>query len=92
MSNNMKNDFQAILNKKKPILEPEVSTKRKAKPTAIKRTSRPVGHKRKPESEQVTERVQTLLTKQELINLKKRAGDSSVSRYIRKALKKAGEL
>ena len=88
----MKNDFQAILKKKKPILEPEVSLKGKTKPTTIKRAFRPVGHKRKPESELVTERVQTLLTKQELINLKKRAGDSSVSRYIRKALKKAGEI
>ncbi|MEE9272350.1 MAG: hypothetical protein V3U57_03675 [Robiginitomaculum sp.] len=54
----MKNDFQAILKKKKPILEPVVSDKGKAKPTTIKKTSRPVGHKRKPESEQVTERVQ----------------------------------
>jgi len=87
----VKNDLSQLLKSKGPILKPAPEKKNEApvRPRPALKTSR---KPRKAEKERVSERIQTLLTKTEAQNLSDRAGDVSISKYIRLALKRAGEI
>ena len=87
----MKNDLTQLLKQKGPILKdrPEVKAPVVARPQLKPEVKR---KPRKADKEKVSERLQTLLTKSEAKKLSERAGDVSLSRYIRQALKRAGEI
>ena len=87
----MKNDLSKLLKQKGPILkdEPDVKAPVVARPQSKREVQR---KPRKTDNEKVSVRLQTLLTKSEAKKLSERAGDVSLSRYIRQALKRAGEI
>jgi len=83
-----KTNFGSLLEKKGPILKaaPELEPV-KTRPSQTKKTVI-----KKPKSDRADQRVQVLLTKTEYDKLSQKAGDVPMSKYLRIALRKAGEI
>jgi len=90
MANKPKANFASLLDKKAPILntEPKAAAPvKKIAPVVVKKA--PV---RKPRVERADQRVQAMLTQSEFDRLAARAGDVPMSKYLRSALRRAGEI
>ena len=83
-----KANFGSLLEKKGPILKsaPKIKVE-KPKAATIKKVV-----PKKPKAERANKRVQVLLTQSEYDKLSARAGAVPMSKYLRIALKKAGEI
>ena len=90
MANPKKANFASLLDKKAPILNTEPKAEapvKRALPVTVKKA--PV---RKPQIEKADQRVQAMLTQSEFDRLAARAGDVPMSKYLRSALRRAGEI
>lgn len=83
-----KANFGSLLEKKGPILKsaPEIKPER-VKPVSAKKLT-----PKKPKAERANKRVQVLLTQSEYDKLSAKAGAVPMSKYLRMALKDAGEI
>ena len=90
----MKNDLSQFMKHKKPILSETPSGGPERQAPRLKAVPKPVPKPviRKRKKDKAECRVQAMLTKSEYDNLLSRAGDVPVSKYLRLALRRAGEI
>lgn len=83
-----KNSIKDLMAKKKPILQDTVAPApaSPSKPTKAKKL------KAKADGDKTTARVQVFMTEVEFTNLTTKAGDVPLSKFVRKALIKAGVI
>lgn len=83
-----KNSIKDLMAKKKPILEETPTAAQESKAPKPK----PIKKKAEPKADKTTARVQVFMTEDEFAGLSDKAGDVPLSKYVRKALIKAGVI
>lgn len=86
----MKNDLSQFMKNKKPILSENSTKPQDLRPRASRQVKKIIS--RKPKSEKTEHRIQAMLTQAEYNKLLESAGDVPISKYIRSALRRAGEI